>query len=143
MSHIGSEQWDAYVADEVGEMTRRVYEKHLYECDECLARYLQAVELNADRLPKLSDQFADSVMAKISEQPTLKQSEAKRQAKLKKSFFHYVIAAVMTLMLMSTGIFNQLAQVADSIQETPSLTEKLLDHAFSFTQVLERKKEAK
>lgn len=148
MSHIKHEQWVAYVVDDVDEAMRRAYEQHLSVCDECLDLYMQAIESNADMLPKLADDITDKVMENVKKRTKSKQNEQKTQPIYQKSFFHYVIAAAMTLILMSSGIFGQLTQVASNIEQkaenpNPSLTEELLDKTLSFIQVMERNKEAK
>lgn len=145
MSHFGYEQWVAYVNNEVDETTREAYEHHLFTCEECLGVYMQAVESQADTLPELSDEFTD----KVVEYVIPKQNKQKSRSLFKKSFFHYVIAAAMTIILMSSGIFGQLAQVASNYEEkaeteqNQSLTEELVDKTLSFIQVIERNKEAK
>lgn len=148
MSHIKYEQWVAYVVDDVDEATRQAYEQHLSACDKCLDLYMQAIESNDDTLPKLADDFTDKVMESVKEHKKLKQNEQKTQPIYQKSFFHYVVAAAMTLILMSSGIFGQLTQVASNIEEkaeepNTSFTDKLLDKTLSFIQVMERNKEAK
>lgn len=149
MSHFGYEQWVKYVADEVDESTRQAYEQHLYACNDCLELYMQAVESHAQELPKLMDGFTDNVLKKVKEHKKSRQEEQKSQSIFKKSFFHYVIAAAMTLILMSSGLFGQLTQVASSFEEkagneqNQSLTEGLIDKTLSIIQVIERNKEAK
>ena len=143
MNHIRYEQWMAYVANEVDELTRHEYEQHLYDCEQCLELYMQAIESQASRLPKLTDEFTEHVVTNVMNQSNVKPIETKALSKSKNSFFHYVIAAAMTLILMSSGIFSQLTQAVSTLEESPSFTETLLDKTLSFMQVMERNKEEK
>lgn len=143
MNHIRYEQWMAYVANEVDELTRDEYEQHLYDCEQCLELYMQAIESQVSRLPKLTDEFTEHVVTNVMNQSNVKPIETKALSKSKNSFFHYVIAAAMTLILMSSGIFSQLTQAVSTLEESPSFTETLLDKTLSFMQVMERNKEEK
>lgn len=145
MSHLNYEKWVAYVNDEVDETDRQTYEEHVFTCDECLDLYMQAVESQVDRLPELADDFTEQVVQHVF--PV--RSERKTKSIFKRSFFHYVIAAAMTLILMSSGLFGQLTQVASNFEEqanheqSQSFTEELIDKTLSFIQVIDRNKEAK
>lgn len=145
MSHLNYEKWVAYVNDEVDEADRQTYEEHVFTCDKCLDLYMQAVESQVDRLPELADDFTEQVVQHVF--PV--QSERKAKSIFKRSFFHYVIAAAMTLILMSSGLFGQLTQVASNFEEqanqeqSQSFTEELIDKTLSFIQVIDRNKEAK
>lgn len=143
MRHFEYEEWVKYVQGEVDEDVRYMYEQHLATCDLCLNRYIEALENNEDVFPELSKQFTDDVVNYVREH-----TKPKQQARKNQSFFHYVIAAAMTLVLMGTGVFGELAQLAGSIEQkaeepSASFTDELMNKTLSFLEIFERNKEAK
>src|SRR5690625_60691 len=148
MRHIAYEKWVSYVINDVDEKSRDKYEEHLVACDECLELYLKAVESHADMLPKLDDNFTDRVLDHVTEKTNPKKND-KTLSFFQKPFFHYVIAAAMTLILMSSGLFGQLTQVASHIEErayhdqSQSFTEGLIEKTLSFIKIFEGNKEVK
>jgi anti-sigma factor RsiW len=141
--HFEYEEWVKYVQGEVDEDVRYMYEQHLATCDLCLNRYIEALENNEDVFPELSKQFTDDVVNYVREH-----TKPKQQARKNQSFFHYVIAAAMTLVLMGTGVFGELAQLAGSIEQkaeepSASFTDELMNKTLSFLEIFERNKEAK
>lgn len=143
MRHFEYEEWVKYVQGEVDEDVRHMYEQHLATCDLCLNRYIEALENNEDVFPELSKQFTDDVVNYVREH-----TKPKQQARKNQSFFHYVIAAAMTLVLMGTGVFGELAQLAGSIEQkaeepSASFTDELMNKTLSFLEIFERNKEAK
>lgn len=143
MRHFEYEEWVKYVQDEVDENLRSIYEQHLASCDVCLNRYMEALENSQDMFPELSEQFTDTVVNYVFEH-----TQPKQQARKNQSFFHYVIAAAMTLILMGTGVFGELAQLAGSIEQkaeepSASFTDELMNKTLSFLEIFERNKEAK
>lgn len=147
MSHIEYAKWIMYVANELDEETRYLYEQHLFSCDQCLELYLKAVESNITASPQLKEDFTDKVLDYVTKHTVSKQQKYKR-SNFQKSFFHYVIAAAMTFILMSSGLFGQLTEVVSQFEkagneQTQSFTEKLIDKTMSFIQIDERNKEVK
>ncbi|PMX96420.1 hypothetical protein C1Y18_36280, partial [Pseudomonas sp. MPR-R5A] len=61
-----------------------------------------------------------------------------------KSIFHYGVAAAMTLILMSTGVFQSLTQYAGGVEsqgfkeKDTSMTEGIVDKTFAWMDSLER-----
>ena|SRR5690625_3284450 len=136
-----------YVENKLDKETRYAYEQHLLSCDQCLALYLEAVESNITVLPKLRDDFTDNVLDYVTKHSVSKPQKHKR-SNFQKSFLHYVIAAAMTLFLMSSGLFAQLTELVSQFEkagneQTQSFTEELIDKTMSFIQIDERNKEVK
>jgi len=144
MKHYSMDEWKKYVNDELGQDLRVQYETHLYQCDQCLDIYLQAVAEAETILPVMSDEaeFTDSIMALITED---KQRQSKKKRFLQSSLFHYSIAAAMTLVLMGTGVFQSIAQYTSELQnmgfqgKSVSMTEKIVDKTFTWMDSLEMK----
>ncbi|MBM7587599.1 hypothetical protein JOC86_004173 [Bacillus pakistanensis] len=143
MKHKTFEEWMTYVRDEVDEKTRVEFENHLYECDQCMEVYLEAIERQETSFPTVTDPdgFTDGIMAMIEqEKPVTKIENPRTYAKTKfyqKSVFHYLVAATMTLLLMTTGVFQELMTiVTDFENKSPkeSITEGIMKETFSFVE---------
>jgi hypothetical protein len=143
MKHKTFEEWLTYVRDEVDEKTRVEFENHLYECDQCMEVYLEAIERQETSFPTVTDAdaFTDGIMAMIEQEKPVSNIEKPRPyAKTKfyqKSVFHYLVAAAMTLLLMTTGVFQELMTiVTDFEKKSPkeSITEGIMNETFSFVE---------
>lgn len=150
MKHFTYEEWKRYANDELAEADRGIYEDHLYSCDDCLELYLEAVA--ATELPQIESgsNFTDLVMAQISAeakepvQPLIHE-EKKRRPFYQSPLFHYSLAAAMTILLMTTGVFQSITQYAGAVQEPDfqekktSVTEGLVDKTFAWMDTIEKK----
>lgn len=151
MSHFQYEDWMNYVEDKIDEKDRVTYESHLYDCSQCLELYIKAVEAHEQSFSNIIDEsFTDSVIEKTP----LKDRNAKQQLNNRKSLFqssifHYFIAAAITLMLMSSGLFAQLTQIASNFEEKVEkeqhqpLTEELMKKTLTWIPNIEKTEEAK
>ncbi|CAM3884316.1 hypothetical protein [Lederbergia lenta] len=145
MNHISYEKWFQYAQDKLDEETRTEYENHLYNCDHCLEIYLAAVEASETSMPVLtsSTSFTDSVMNQVNETKKEKPVINKRvKNNRRQTMIHYALAAAMTLILMSTGIFSQLMNVANEFdnpnpKHTESFVSNFLNNSISITDQLE------
>lgn len=152
MKHYSLDEWMKYVKNEVDDETREMFEDHLYSCDHCLELYLLAVEEEEDELPSMENEFdfTDMVMSKVQSQsqaviipfPMQKEPEKKKTIH-KTAVFHYAVAAAMTILLMTTGVFQSLTQYAEGVQNTNfqekknSVTEGIVDKTFAWMDSLE------
>jgi anti-sigma factor RsiW len=168
MKHYTLDEWLNYVNDEISENTKQELEDHLYDCDLCLNHYLMAMEANESSLPILSDMsdFTDSVMAKVSKQKTIVPDTVRNLSTIsivpsvpdtnmnKKPFyqqvvFHYLLAAVATILLTFSGVFQSLAAYANSLERPqvqenkPSVTEGVINKTFAWMDSLEEKEAVK
>lgn len=177
MNHYSYEQWKDYVKNDVDQSVRKMYEEHLYNCDQCLEAYLDAVADCSADLPALENEasFTDLVMSQIEESnkdavetedlsqvahlaevtkmAPLKEERHKTSVNKKKApfyqrtAFHYMVAAAMTFILMSSGVFKTITDVAVSVsdpkikEEIPSVTEGFLDKTFAWVDSLSFKNE--
>lgn len=144
MNHVDRSKWRSYIEGNLPDEEMIVCEEHLYDCDDCMSLYMECLEesdqagtLDAVRLPDVEG-LTERIMADVrshamlewkssdAEPETLSQSAppvtatvhapAKPRSLFRKTFFHYVIAASITLLLMSTGVFHQL--IANSMHLT-------------------------
>jgi len=143
MNHMKYENWLKYVRDELNEDTREQYENHLYRCDHCLELYLKAVEATEFQTLEIaeSSNFTDSIMKQVTE---LKTPEKKKRKKIshKQTIVHYFVAAAVTLLLMSTGVFTNLMNMASSFEnseqkQADSFVQAFLNKQGSFTNKFE------
>ncbi|MBS4198075.1 hypothetical protein KHA93_00175 [Bacillus sp. FJAT-49732] len=145
MNHMTYENWLEYVRDELNEETRKVYENHLYSCDHCLELYLKAVEATEFQMPGLEEvsSFTDSIMQQVTElnKPKTKPKPRKKISQ-KQTIVHYFVAAAVTLVLMSTGVFSHLMNMASSFEhseqkQAESFVQSFLNKQDSFTNKFE------
>lgn len=158
MNHYTYHEWYKYVKGERKQNKKRLMDKHLYTCDHCLNLYLQAVEELEHLLPDIinQDYFTDEVMSQVSEiegtdLPAQLKSRTNRRPVYQSVFFHYAIAVAMTILLMTTGVFQTIFHYADNVQKNSfqpketSITVGLVDKTFTWIDSLKdkRKVEAK
>ncbi|MBY0122205.1 anti-sigma factor [Bacillus sp. S/N-304-OC-R1] len=152
MTHYSKEEWMKYVNNEMTQDVREEYENHLYTCDQCLTLYLDAVAEAEEDLPEIENEsgFTDLIMAQIAESkpPVLKAATEKKKRSrpfYQTAIFHYSIAAVMTILLMSTGVFQSITQYTVALQKPSfqekrtSITEGIVDKTFAWMDSLEKK----
>ncbi|RLQ93762.1 hypothetical protein [Falsibacillus albus] len=131
MNHIPYEKWLLYVKDELPRGMKNEYEDHMYECDHCMALYMKAVEAWEDDFPAIRDGAAitNSIMDEIMQistviSPAKEEGYSQQKDKIKtgafhqKPIFHYVVAAAMTLLLMSSGIFQTISSYVNQFEQS-------------------------
>jgi len=107
-------QWTDYIEGHMSETQANRMEQLLMEDAEAMDSYLEALGIHGE-LPPLHDPtgFADSVMHRIEGiQPTQSQgkSRAGRNRRwLEHKVFHYAVAACLTLIFLSSGLFDKVA----------------------------------
>lgn len=138
MKHISNEEWARYVKGHLSEEFRDSYEAHLYECEDCINTYLQAMEISESSLPDLKDgsQLTEAIMNEIGG-TDLKRCATSQRPFNQHPLFHYIIAAAMTIVFMFSGVFQSITNYLDDVQnttlsqQTPSITEKILEKTFT------------
>ncbi|WP_096186565.1 anti-sigma factor family protein [Evansella halocellulosilytica] len=141
MTHRSKADWHQYVNEELSESKKQEFEEHLYGCDECMDLYLQVIEESNDQLPDVGDhdEFTDVVLSRIEKQHGISQSIRRRRPFYEQTVFHYVLAATLTIVLMTSGVFQSITNYVDDVhqstvsEETPSITEQIINRAFSDT----------
>ena len=137
LKHLTLEDLQKYTQNTMPEEKRDEIEDHLFSCDDCLGVYMTLV--NEESLPDLNNNiFTDEVMSKI---PTVQPKQSKKTNPV---FFHYVIAASITFLLMTSGVFQSMlgissvmAESAVKSQET-SVTQNIMDRALTLLEKVER-----
>ncbi|WP_409252729.1 hypothetical protein V1502_02035 [Bacillus sp. SCS-153A] len=142
MKHVSYEEWQKYVEDGLTEKVRERYEEHLYSCDQCMEIYLTALEAGETSFPELSDdqKFTDNIMTEVQryKEPEVPDT-GKKQRFYQQAAFHYFIAAAMTILLMYTGVFQQLTGFAEEFERSsrPSITNELMNKTTNFIENVE------
>ena len=123
------------------ELSEKWEADHLYTCDQCLELYIDAVDMQEEILPSISDEaaFMNDIMQKISfENMEIEKIEERKRPFYQSSIFHYAIAASLTLILMSAGFFQSIIKHTETIQKAEvSLKEEpksggLVDKTFAW-----------
>lgn len=138
MRHYRDEEWLMYMKDELAESRRGELEDHLYSCDQCLEIYMKLVKDQAVELPDLENiHFTDEVVMKL---PVNK--EKQKKSILQSPIFHYGVAAVVTLSLMSTGVFQSMTGIVGTVEassfskQRQSVSTSLMEKALSVFDII-------
>ncbi|MGO0060704.1 hypothetical protein ACTID9_11950 [Brevibacillus fluminis] len=97
-NHMTRSQWQQFILNQLSDQERERYEDHLYSCDECLEVYMACLDELAQPAAPSVPEVAEAIPAhKPAAKPFYRQT-----------LFHYGLAACITLLLMTTGLFSQL-----------------------------------
>jgi len=126
MTCYSSDTWIKYRCHEVSAAEAIAMEDHLRICDHCLNLFIASVtddEL-AEAAAYIPSGFSTAVSAKAKEQQKLTRlkSSAYRRQKL---ISYYTAAAILTLMFMTTGLFQSLVEVYPQIESRPDTSDKI------------------
>lgn len=135
MKHPSKAEWNDYIARRLPIAQYERYELHLYTCDECLSVYMRCINEQASDMPQLHDEaaFTEKVITSIRK----KKSPAVRQTFYKRTLVHYGAAAIVTLMLMTTGTFQGILSLVSDVEsltnteQRASLSDHLMERAGS------------
>lgn len=113
------ERAKSYFTDQEADVEREEWERLLLEDEETFASYIKMLDEVESNLPSLenSSAFVEKVMEDWAgtitpstrvEQVVVKEEETRRYRWYEKSIFHYAVAASLTLLIMSSGMFDKL-----------------------------------
>ncbi|MBS4175610.1 hypothetical protein [Bacillus sp. FJAT-49736] len=142
MNHISYEKWLQYTRGELDSATQKKYEDHLYDCDQCLTVYLEAVDAEEKLLPVMNneDTFTDLIMQQVESQK--KATKPQKQSFYQKAVFHYLVAAAMTIILMTSGVFSHLTNAINEFEankkKEPSVVMGLMNKSVSLIDKVEK-----
>jgi hypothetical protein len=136
MKHYSSEEWPAYIEGRLPAEKQREYEDHLYRCDVCMLLYTECISsLELDSVASISsdlnEAFIEQIMVRIKSErkPLHKLSTPFRKPALyRKPVFQYALAAAITIILMTTGIFHG---ITSGIEQSPPATTQTLDASYT------------
>lgn len=135
MKHPSRAEWNDYIARRLPVARYEQYEMHLYTCDECLSVYMTCIHEQAPDMPQLRDEaaFTEKIMTSIRK----KKSPAVRPSFYKRTIVHYGAAAIVTLLLLATGMFQGMLSLVSDVEsltvteQRMSLSDHLMERAGS------------
>jgi hypothetical protein len=141
--HFEHTDWKAYIHNEVSEDKREKMEDHLYTCDQCLDVYMELMTDDSITLPLVSNEnFTDKIMSEISFKSD---GSMVKRTFYQHPIFHYVIAASITFILMTSGFFQNITGIVSTV-EAASITEQeeavsssLMNKVLSLFEIIEPK----
>jgi anti-sigma factor RsiW len=138
MKHYCIEEWSAYVKGQLSAEAQREHEAHLYGCEACLQLYMDCITAledepvtNAPKPSYMEDTWIEQIMDRIEnqKQPLQMLSNPLRKIALyRKPIFQYALAAAITIILMTTGIFHG---ITSGIEQSPPTTKQTLDASYT------------
>ncbi|MEX2104398.1 MAG: hypothetical protein WD907_03590 [Bacilli bacterium] len=147
MIHVTNEQCHYFINDKHSALLRQQFEDHIYSCDDCLTLYMRAIENEEAQLPVIENEalFIEETMKFIiQEKKEVPITIGKKKMWYENTIAYYSIAAGITLMLMTTGIFDQLINQISNMTTTKnqsSISESLLNKTVSVIDALDPNKE--
>lgn len=138
---IHREQAKAYLEGHGDEANRKDWEQLLLEDEETFASYMEMLDELQEDLPSLenSSAFTERVMgdwskmaesSAVMEQVTVEEG-VRRYRWYEKTIFHYAVAASLTLLIMSSGMFDklltgQMELIVPKKDNSPSFSEQII-----------------
>ncbi|WP_339319905.1 hypothetical protein [Paenibacillus sp. FSL R10-2734] len=138
---IHREQANAYIEGQMDEAIREEWERLLLEDEETFNSYVGMLDELQEDLPSLenSSAFTERVMgdwAKMTESSAaLEQVAVEEGGRIyrwyEKTIFHYAVAASLTLLIMSSGMFDklltgQMELIVPKKDNSPSFSEQVI-----------------
>ncbi|WP_410514856.1 hypothetical protein PaeBR_10985 [Paenibacillus sp. BR2-3] len=127
---MGRDEVVAYLTGQGTADERENWEELLLGEEDALSLYIEALEDMQDELPVLVDpvSFAAKVMEGFSED---RSEEPRRNRWYEKAIFHYVVAASLTLVFLSSGVFDKLLSgnmdvIVQTSDKGPSYSEQVM-----------------
>lgn len=113
------EQVKAFLTGQETDLDREEWERLLLEDEETFALYMEVMDEVESELPSLenSSAFVERVMEDLAgtiaestlvEKEAVKEEGTRRYRWYEKTIFHYTVAASLTLIFMSSGMFDKL-----------------------------------
>lgn len=143
MKHFDRQEGLLFYQGEAGEEKERLIEEHLVVCEDCMQIFLDGIdEIEINRAkPIIPPDFTTRTIEFVQEQrERLKylkqpspQSYQHRDRWRRRLFSYYVVAATVTLMLMSGGVFQSAIHQVPNISRPYSLEVPDKQHNFIFT----------
>ncbi|MEK5061239.1 hypothetical protein BK126_11765 [Paenibacillus sp. FSL H7-0326] len=113
MNKQEQQDWKRYIQGELPEHEREAMDKRLLEDQEALESYLAVLEHTSDTGLRDAEAFEKQVMSHIEHEcKKLQSSSSGRNIQFKKwlnhKLVHYTLAASITLLFLSTGVFDRM-----------------------------------
>ncbi|MEI7025748.1 hypothetical protein [Paenibacillus sp. y28] len=117
--------WQQYVENLLPNEEREPLEEHLYSCDMCLSLYMQVVENQEHRQPsKQMPQLTEQIMGQIALHQYKGVELLHKKRFYQRTIFHYAVASIVTLVLMWSGIFEQMGGIGSKLTQQANAADK-------------------
>ncbi len=141
MNHYNQETWLAYLNNELPENQHEEIENHLYSCDHCLEHYMQLLDDTAVDFPEsqADNTFTEEILRQLPFE------SKKKRTFTQHPLFHYGVAAAVTVVLMSSGFFQNLTGVVTTVEAATIQTHEepvsnsLMNKILSLLEIFEEK----
>lgn len=140
MRHFSNEEWMSYINDKLSVTTCEELEDHLFSCDQCLEVYMKMIDRQAEELPVInSSSFTDEIIAELP------QKKVRKKTLYQRTLFHYAVAAVITLTLMTTGFFQTITGVVTTVEVSSiskpqqSVSNSLMEKSLALFEIIDIK----
>jgi len=123
MKHYLESEWLTYKHHSTDKSESELMENHLLECDQCLNLFLNLTdERDIARVETLiPPDFSRSAMAFILHKQTPPPRNIRSRDKIKRLLSYYVIASMVTLVLVSGGFFEKVVSNASLISANATM----------------------
>lgn len=144
MTTFQQEDWVRYILGEAEPAQEREMEQLLLHSEEAMKQYLYAMELVSQDMPVMKDEeaFTQQVMAmfdaevqRTSAQPL--HDPHRLRSRVRKWYehplFHYTVAASITFLLLTSGVFDSLLHEPKALLNQPSgsISDSIMHKALS------------
>jgi predicted anti-sigma-YlaC factor YlaD len=128
MTHYSMQLWQAYIHGD--EFERDSMDNHLQECDACLGMYVLCLDELQTSLPQLTSpiDFVDGVQEQVQLLPVVNPKQSRTITPKRwytHTWFHYTIAASLTFVLVSSGMFNHILDRVSQLSEDTEQAEHI------------------
>jgi hypothetical protein len=144
MRHYTKAEWLKFVRNRPLPMKREIYEDHLYSCDQCLDIYMECLEMQSFELPDIEtdqkSEFAEKILKGLP-----KTAASSPHRLYSHPLLHYGIAAAITLLLMTSGVFHDIytylgyMDINVVMEDQPKLSEMLMEKSTSILDAIKLK----
>lgn len=158
MKHYDASEWIGYVENRLPEEQRAGMEDHLYRCDQCLGLYMTSLEaiptpsLMETNTEPLTDELLQIIFSgergTPDAHPIRTRWKKSVEGWLQKPFLLYTAAAMLTIVLMSTGFFQMVSDGASRMEKKASQpienswTKELMQRTVSMLDTMDPKEDS-
>lgn len=138
MAHYPEQRWLFYVQDRLEESERLELEEHLAVCEVCLMLYMEQLEQVSVELPDSvqGSGMVNQVMYRLTEPSRRRQATSSSRLRI----LHYTVAAAITLLLMTSGVFDSMISTGAHEPAAPpseSISSQVMEKALSLFELFD------
>jgi predicted anti-sigma-YlaC factor YlaD len=144
MKPCSNRDWQAYIGQQLApHSVYEEYEMHLYMCDECLRLFMETVEASEQQPAANANKQVIDQMMSVVQSGQLISPKRKPVPFIRRALFQYGVAAIITLLLMSAGVFQGLSisisqiETRTSENQKESFSEKLMEKTVAILDMVE------